>query len=156
MKLENEMPQLRVEYLQKILQNRKPTAINQFEVELTQKRKTLVEIDNYLKQTIQEDLTFFAKKIQKSVKPSDTVTFLIDVFENTNNDGKTIALDMLTEAHNDNLKFKMKDLIHVFNECAIDNNSPILFVSIIGEDIEEEQEIKPQSGLNLEAMKNFK
>lgn len=160
MKIDAEELNLRMSFLRKILMGQVAFPISQYEVEISNRADDLIYIDQLSTKEINYSLISLLMRLEGLVKKSEAVIFLLDVAENTDEFGISVALESLDRAVTENVKLKQDDLIEVFKNCADGAIAPSLMVNIFGELREDEQqEEKPvlkNSGLNLEAMKNFK
>lgn len=154
MEINSDFLSLRIDFLRKLLYGQSVVPISQHEVVALNK---IVEL-NYINQFHSRPLVGLILDLDGLVKPVDAVMFLIDVVENTDDDGLTVALETLEGAIEDNLVLSASNLVDVFKDCSDGSMAPSLILNIIGEE-KEEKIVEPpvkRPALNLDAMRDFK
>lgn len=154
MEINSDFLSLRLEFLRKLLFSQHVVPISQHEVEILNRVDDL----QYINQFHSRPVISLISSLEGLVKPLDAVMFLLDVVDNTDDEGLAIALETLEGAIEDNLVLSATDLVKVFKDCADGDMAPSLILNIIGEEKEEkiiEQPTK-KPALNLDAMRDFK
>lgn len=145
---------LRQDFLHRLLLPQgSPNAISAHELELLSQRENLRRVDGM----VEGGLVSLVQRLQPGVEPLHVVLYLLDCLATGDPHLLEDAIMALVEAARERRTLSANDLMTAFREG---NNgvSPGLMLALLGEDAPESPPVptRPFSGLNLDAMRDFR
>ena len=142
--------QVRYEFFYKLMNHQNATPLTYHEMQVAQNMSKI----RYYQEIMDSLLTGLIFDIKDKVSIRDALFLLIDAYDM---DVPDYGLDVLESIRNQDLKISTASLVEIFTE-SLDGMVPHLMIDILGDIPEEEEPIPTRlpSGLNLDAMRDFK